>query len=113
MEREARLMQALADVQDPEFAISVVDMGLIRGLKVDGRTVEVALTLTSTGCPCVDWICEDIERRLLAEPDVDDVRVTLVWDRPWTARDLTARGRRLLHMIGYVTDGGTTRAAEG
>jgi len=104
MEREERLMKALADVQDPEFPLSVVDMGLICGLKANRGKVEVELTLTSTGCPCIDWICEDIQQRLLAEPDVEEVQVTLVWDRPWTMERLTPRGRAVLRTIGYVTN---------
>ncbi|MBV8989728.1 MAG: DUF59 domain-containing protein, partial [Solirubrobacterales bacterium] len=46
------LEAALRRVQDPEDPVSVLDMGLIRGLAVQGDTAQVRLTYTSMGCPC-------------------------------------------------------------
>jgi ring-1,2-phenylacetyl-CoA epoxidase subunit PaaD len=99
-----RLMQALAEVQDPELSISIVDMGLVQRLQEQEGQVTVELTLTSTGCPCADWIREDIEQRLLAEPGVREVKVVFSWERPWTPQRLTLRGRHALRQLGYAID---------
>ena len=53
---EAILWQALEDVQDPEFPMSVVDMGLIYGLQRQGSRVQIQLTFTAMGCPCMEYI---------------------------------------------------------
>lgn len=91
-DRRTRYWGALKDVEDPEIPISVVDMGLIVEIRVDGRQVEVDVTLTAMGCPAVDMIVEGIEQRLLAEPDVDRVNVAIVWDPIWTKDRLTPDG---------------------
>jgi len=92
---------ALAEVMDPELPVSVVDLGLIRGVEVDGETVRVALTYTSLGCPCVEMIQEDIRNRLLAMPCVRQVEIEETFE-PWTLGDVSARGRLALRSVGMV-----------
>lgn len=97
---ERRLWQALADVEDPEWPVSVVDMGLIYGLRfVDGR-VMIELTFTAMGCPCMEFIIGDIRLRLLQEPQVTEVTMEIVWDPPWTRRRLTPKGIEKLKAWG-------------
>jgi metal-sulfur cluster biosynthetic enzyme len=96
------LWTALQDVLDPEFPVSVVDMGLIYGLQREGETARVQLTFTAMGCPCMDFIVEDIRERLLQEPDVSAVQMEIVWDPPWTKNRLTEKGRERLQRLGMV-----------
>jgi metal-sulfur cluster biosynthetic enzyme len=96
------LWAALQDVSDPEFPVSVVDMGLIYDLRREGETVRVRLTFTAMGCPCMDFIVQDIRERLLKEPDVCAVQMEIVWDPPWTKNRLTEKGRERLQRLGMV-----------
>jgi len=102
MKDEAGLWQALEDVQDPEFPMSVVDMGLIYGLERCGREVRVQLTFTAMGCPAMEFIIGDIRDRLLQEPEVDEVGIEIVWDPPWTRQRLSARGIEKLKRWGVA-----------
>jgi metal-sulfur cluster biosynthetic enzyme len=97
----ADLEAALRGVNDPEYPISVVDMGLIRGLSVDGRTARVRLTYTSMGCPCKEMIADDVRDALLAVEGVERVEVEEVYE-PWTHRDLTPRARRTMRELGVA-----------
>jgi len=99
---EARCWAALAEIQDPEMPVSLVDLGLIYGVHVDGRRVAIDLTFTAMGCPASEFILEDIEERLLAEPGVDEVAVRVVWDPPWSTARLTEDGRDALEMWGLA-----------
>jgi len=99
---EARLWQALEEVQDPEFPLSVVDMGLIYGLRVQDRKAQVELTFTAMGCPCMEFILCDVRQRLLQEPDVEEVSIEIVWDPPWTRRRLSQRGIEKLKSWGVT-----------
>lgn len=90
--QELRLWAALEEVEDPEWPISVVDMGLIYGLVYAGGHVDVKLTFTAMGCPCMEFIIGDIRQRLLEEEGVNDVSMEIVWDPPWTRRRLTPKG---------------------
>ena len=96
------LWQALQEVEDPEFPISLVDLGLIYGLRRTGTIVEVDLTFTATACPCMEFIRSDIRDRLLLEPDVSEVRIIEVWDPPWTRDRMTERGREALRSSGVA-----------
>lgn len=91
---------ALKDVRDPELPISIVDMGLVYEVRVEGRKAELDITFTATACPCADFIIEDIRTRLLREPTIEDVQINIVWDPPWTNDRLTADGRELLRAFG-------------
>jgi metal-sulfur cluster biosynthetic enzyme len=97
---EERLWSALAEINDPEMPVNLVDLGLIYGLQVDGGRVRVSLTFTAMGCPASDMIMSDVRERLLAEPGVDEVRLDVVWDPPWTSARLTADGRDALRAWG-------------
>jgi metal-sulfur cluster biosynthetic enzyme len=97
----ADLEAALREVHDPEYPISVVDMGLIRGLRMDGATAHVKLTYTSMGCPCKEMIADDVRDALLALDGVERVEVEEVWE-PWTHRDLTTRARRTMRELGVA-----------
>ncbi len=102
VEADDALWRALADVMDPEFPISIVDLGLVYGLRRSGDVVEVDLTFTATACPCMDFIHEDVRERLLREPGVGEVRIRVVWDPPWTRDRITAAGRATLRRHGVA-----------
>jgi metal-sulfur cluster biosynthetic enzyme len=94
------LLAALAEIDDPEMPISLVDLGLIYGLQVRGRTVTVDLTFTAMGCPASEFIIGDIRERLLVEPAVDEVIVNVVWDPPWTTERVSPDGKLALEAWG-------------
>lgn len=99
---EQRLWQALEEVEDPEYPISVVDMGLIYGLQWDGRTAHLQLTFTAMGCPCMEFIIGDIRERLLQEDGVEQVEMEIVWDPPWTRQRLSVKGIEKLRTWGIA-----------
>lgn len=98
----ADLWAALKDVMDPEFPISLVDLGLIYDIRRSGSAVEVDLTFTATACPCMDFIHEDITERLLKEEGVEAVKIHQVWDPPWTAQRISEEGRKALKKCGVA-----------
>jgi len=101
---EARLWQALREVEDPEIPVSVVGMGLIVSLAYDeaARRVEIELTFTAMGCPAMDMIQDDIRERLLAEPEVDEVAIEVVWDPVWTRARIRDEARQTMRRLGIV-----------
>ena len=103
-EVEARLWTALQDVEDPEIPISVVGMGLIVSLAyaASDRAVDLELTFTAMGCPATDFIEEDIRERLLREPEVDEVRIEVVWDPVWTRGRIREEARATMRGLGIV-----------
>jgi metal-sulfur cluster biosynthetic enzyme len=101
---EALLWQALQEVEDPEIPISVVGMGLIVSLawSADERAVDLELTYTAMGCPATEFIEGDIRDRLLQEPEVDEVRIEVVWDPVWTRSRIREEARATMRRLGIV-----------
>ncbi len=98
----AAIWRALGDVMDPEFPISIVDLGLVYGVRRRGDAVEVDLTFTATACPCMDFIREDVRERLLREAGVAEVVIRELWDPPWTRERITPEGRAVLRRHGVA-----------
>lgn len=90
----------LNDVPDPEIpVISVVDLGIVRDVRWDGDTVEVAVTPTYSGCPATTVIVLDIETAL-HDRGIKDVRIKTQISPPWTSDWLTASARAKLEDYG-------------
>jgi metal-sulfur cluster biosynthetic enzyme len=96
------LWDALREVEDPEMAISIVDMGLIIAAERAGETARIRLTYTAMGCPATYMIEEDMQARLLRVPGIADVQIETVWEPVWTKARLTAEGRDALQMQGVA-----------
>ena len=96
------ILNALRDVEDPEFPTNVVDLGLICGVEIDGSRVRVRVTFTSMGCPAMDWIQDDIRARLLQVPGVSAVETVVSWELVWTKRRISEKGRDDLLAVGVV-----------
>ena len=96
------LWRALGEVNDPEFPISVVDMGLIQQVSREGAAgrVRVQLTFTAMGCPAMEMILDDVRARLLREPGVREVQIDIVWDPPWSKASLSEAGKARLRAMG-------------
>lgn len=93
------VLEALDGVLDPEFPISVVDMGLIRGVEIEDSVVSVRLTYTSMGCPCTEIIQEDIEECLLGLDGVSEVKIEETYE-PWNRSDISHKGLGKLRTLG-------------
>jgi FeS assembly SUF system protein len=92
---EAAVIQALKQVFDPEIPVNIYDLGLIYRVAVeDDFLVIIDMTLTSPGCPVAQTFPGTVERAVLSVPDVNECRVNLVWDPPWT-KDLMSEVARL------------------
>ena len=96
---EAR--DALREVLDPEYPVSLVDLGLIRGIDVDGSMARIKLTYTCMGCPAMDMIQDDIRDRLVQMDGIDEVDIEVVWDS-WSRKDITELGKKKLRAVGVV-----------
>jgi ring-1,2-phenylacetyl-CoA epoxidase subunit PaaD len=80
--------------------ISIVDLGVVKDVRVAGERVEVDFTPTFMGCPALEAMRSDMEeaiRALGAEPDV-----TVVLDDSWSTDRISAEGREKLRAAGFA-----------
>jgi metal-sulfur cluster biosynthetic enzyme len=93
--------RALSEVLDPEYPVSLVDLGLVREVEVDGGTARVSIAYCSLGCPCIDLIEQDVEERLLRLEGIERVEVVESFE-PWTRRDVSRQGLVQLRGAGVA-----------
>ena len=88
-----QVWEALAEVPDPEIpVISVVDLGVIRDVRVEDERVHVEFTPTFLGCPALEVMREQMAARI-AELGVQP-EVEVVLDDSWSTDRITDEGRR-------------------
>jgi metal-sulfur cluster biosynthetic enzyme len=79
-----QVTQALREVFDPELGMSVVDLGLIYDVQIDGGLVRIVMTLTTQGCPLHDSMTEWVRQAVGRIPGVDQVKVAITFEPAWT-----------------------------
>jgi metal-sulfur cluster biosynthetic enzyme len=101
MSSRAEVEKALAEVLDPEYPVSLIDLGLIRCVEVEEGRAKVEISYCSLGCPCIDLIEQDVEERLLQLDGIDRVEVVESFD-PWTRKEISRTGLALLRRAGVA-----------
>lgn len=90
------VLDALQGVKDPEIpVISVVDMGIITDVKVEGGTARITITPTFVGCPAIDYIRNQIQKKV---EELGFEKAVIIVDREhqWSTNDISERGKQLL-----------------
>ncbi len=92
------VLDSLRSVLDPELGINIVDLGLIYGVKVNGKKVTVKMTFTTPACPLLQYIVSEVEERVGKINGVEEVVVQLAWDPPWNPDKISAEGKKQLGL---------------
>jgi metal-sulfur cluster biosynthetic enzyme len=82
-DKEKEIFDNLKMVLDPEIGISIVDLGLIYDVKLEGTTAFVNMTYTSMACPAGPQMKEEVEYYALRIDGVESVVVQIVWVPKW------------------------------
>lgn len=92
----AAVLQALRPVEDPELGVSIVELGLVRDVRIEEapRAIHVTLAMTSPLCPLGDEIARQAERALADRFEGVEARVVVDLDAKWSPADMSevARG---------------------
>lgn len=97
-----------AEVRDPEMPmLTLEDLGVLREVHEDGRTVTVTITPTYSGCPAMATMRDDLVHRL--QDAGYDARVQVSLTPAWSSDWITERGRRALREHGLSAPGPAPR----
>jgi ring-1,2-phenylacetyl-CoA epoxidase subunit PaaD len=99
------VFEILDEVKDPEVPVlSVVELGIIRDVRLDAAGVTVVITPTYSGCPAMRVIEEDITAALSAH-GLSPVRIEVVFAPAWTTDWLSAEAKTKLEAYGIAAPG--------
>ncbi len=94
-ELEEKIIQALKTCYDPEIPVDIFELGLIYEIIIDDDyNVEIKMTLTSPACPVAGSLPGEVEFTIRDIPEVNNVKITLVWNPPWD-RDMMSEVAKL------------------
>lgn len=99
---ETRIWEWLSDLRDPEIPVlTLLDLGIIRFVRVKDNDVTVGIAPTYTGCPATEVIeasvVDALRQRGIEKPIVEQVLTP-----PWTTDWISARGREKLSAYGIA-----------
>ena len=97
----ADVWDALAEIPDPEIpVVSLVDLGVVRGVAVEDGRARVDFTPTFLGCPALEVMRDAMAERLRALGVEPEIRVRS--DGAWSTDRITAEGREKLRAAGLA-----------
>ena len=92
---------SLKQCMDPEVPLNIVDMGLIYGIDVvENNDVNIKMTMTTQGCPLHETLVQDVTRYAKKVPGVNNVKVDIVWDPPWSMDKRSDDAKAVLKNMG-------------
>ena len=94
------IRKTLKNIQDPEIGVNVVDLGLIKDVRLKGNGVSMSLILTSPLCPYVDVLIYEIKQQIKKINSIEDVEVNIDLDTVWNPDMMTEEGRKQLEGFG-------------
>jgi len=95
------IRNSLKQCMDPEVPLNIVDMGLIYGIDVSpSNDVNIKMTMTTQGCPLHDTLVQDVTRYTKKVPGVNNVKVDIVWDPPWSMDKMSDDAKQILKGMG-------------
>ena len=97
-----KVREFLKTVEDPEFEIDVVNLGLVYDIKVNGNKAEILMTLTSMGCPTAPLIDDRVRKAAMLADGIDEVEIEWTFEPPWGPEMITEEGRDNLESLGYL-----------
>ena len=96
-----QVWDALAEIPDPEIpVISLVELGVVKDVAVEGGRVRVEFTPTFMGCPALEVMQRAMAERIEQLGGDPDVRVVL--DDSWSTDRITPEGREKLRAAGFA-----------
>jgi len=92
----------LEEINDPEVPVlSIIDLGIVRDVKMNDEELEVVITPTYTGCPAMDMITTTIKIQL-ATLGFKKIKITQILSPAWTTEWMSEEGKRKLKEYGIA-----------
>jgi FeS assembly SUF system protein len=94
-----QVIEALKNVYDPEIPVDIYELGLIYDIRIDEQNnVDIDMTMTAPSCPAAQSLPMQVEWQVSGIEGVNQARVEVVWEPPWTP-DMMSEEARL--QLGY------------
>ncbi len=99
---KAEIFTLLEDVKDPEIPVlSLVDLGVITNVSIEGEAVHVEMTPTFVGCPALDYMKQEVIEKL-QNSGIANPTVSISFKEPWSSDKISEKGKAALKQFGLA-----------
>lgn len=102
MYSKQNIFDFLHEIPDPEIpVISIVELGVIREVFTNEKSIEVIITPTYSGCPAMKQMEDDVRKKLV-EKGFEEIKITTVFNPAWTTDWMSEAARKKLQNYGIA-----------
>jgi len=99
-ELEAKIIEEIKTIFDPEIPVNIYELGLIYEIKIDDdNKVNILMTLTSPNCPVADSLPIEVQEKVKNIEEVESAEVELTFDPPWDQEMLSEEAKLELGFL--------------
>ena len=99
-ELKDKIIEAIKTCYDPEIPVNIYELGLIYDIEIDeSQNAAVNMTLTSPACPAAGTLPGEVEDKIRALPEINEVKVEVVWEPTWNQDMMSDVARYELGMM--------------
>ncbi len=100
--KDNHIWKLFEEIPDPEIPVlSILDLGIVREIASEDDTIVITITPTYSGCPAMNLFEDDIIAKL-KENNIENVRVEMTYDPPWTTDWINDEARKRLEDYGIA-----------
>ena len=94
------IIEEICKIYDPEIPVNIYELGLIYDVKIsDTFDVLIEMTLTSPNCPVAESLPLEVEEKVAALENTNNVKVNIVFEPPWTKEMMSEEAKLELGML--------------
>jgi len=94
------IIKVICTIFDPEIPVNIYELGLIYDVEVSEEgSVRITMTLTSPNCPVAESLPLEVEERVRSINLINDVKVNIVFEPPWTKDMMSEEAKLELGML--------------
>ena len=94
------IIKVICTIFDPEIPVNIYELGLIYDVEVSEEgSVRITMTLTSPNCPVAESLPLEVEERVRSIDLINDVKVSIVFEPPWTKDMMSEEAKLELGML--------------
>lgn len=72
---EKQIRDSLTNVMDPEIHMNIIELNMVKDVKINESKIDILIALTVAGCPLADTIKKDVRNELMKFEEVNEVNV--------------------------------------
>jgi len=94
-----QILQKINEIQDPDIGIGLVDLGLVYNIDLNGKEINITMTLTTPACPLAGTFENQIKEKIPLSKNIKKIHIEWTFDPPWSKDRITEEVKERLGLL--------------